>query len=69
MSFPPLLKEIIKRELQMKGTYVEDPQCKVVYQKGRDTHYRIAEENEKPTTTIKYGFGTPLSPKFYDIKK
>ncbi|KAF2899738.1 hypothetical protein ILUMI_06435 [Ignelater luminosus] len=66
MSFPPLLKELIIREMKASGKEVtEEPQLQIVYRQTRESYYRVTEEGETPNAEVYSGFGKTKSPSLY----
>lgn len=66
MSFPPLLKELIIRDIKASGKEVtEEPQLQIVYRQSRESYYRTAEEGETPNAEVYSGFGKTKSPSLY----
>lgn len=65
MELPPLLKASILRDLQKDGKPAENLDIEVVYQKGRESRYRVAKEGEKPNVEITLGLGKPVSPNLF----
>lgn len=61
MSFPPLLRELIIREMKEKDEIVEEPQLTIVYSKNEDSRYRAAEGDEVPTTTFQERFSKAVT--------
>ncbi|XP_067001217.2 small ribosomal subunit protein mS34 [Anabrus simplex] len=67
IQFPPLLKEVIMRDLRAKGqSVVEEPLLKVKYKQGRQNIARKAADGEKPTVVIQPGLGKPASPELFE---
>ncbi|XP_018329822.1 uncharacterized protein LOC108740116 [Agrilus planipennis] len=65
-NFPPLLKELIYRDAEVKGeTLKEEPKLKIIYKESMQSCYRVAKEGETPNVQIAYGLGTPISPSLY----
>lgn len=65
-SFPPLMRELIIREIQEKSKeIVQEPQMEVVYNINQYTTFRIAKEGETPNVELTEGLGTPASPSLY----
>ncbi|XP_046827996.1 uncharacterized protein LOC124428210 [Vespa crabro] len=71
MDYPPLLKEIIKRQKKSEKLLDdEDPKMEIVYRWCGVKRYRLAEEGETPTVNFVIGLGTPSSPSLYaNIKR
>lgn len=65
MEFPPLMKELIMREMKEKGEDVKEPRLTIVYHLDRSNNFKIAEDGETPTVEITCGLGTPISPNLY----
>ncbi|KAJ8953990.1 hypothetical protein NQ314_007183 [Rhamnusium bicolor] len=67
-EFPPIMKELILREMKEKGEKLtEVPPLEIVYSKcSKKTKYRIAKDGEEPNVEIVMGFGTPVSPSLYE---
>ncbi|KAK0162264.1 hypothetical protein PV327_008616 [Microctonus hyperodae] len=66
MELPPLLREIIIRNMKAKGQEdTEEPQLPLVYNLKGNKCSRIAEEGEKPTVTFEMGLGKPALPHLY----
>lgn len=64
MEFPPLLKEVIRRE-NLKEGITEEPKLEIVYNKSKNKSYRVAEDGEKADIEIVSGLGKPISPSLY----
>lgn len=64
MEFPPLLKELIRREYLKEGI-TEEPKLEIVYSKRKFKNYRIAEDGEKVDVEIVSGLGKPVSSSLY----
>ncbi|KAJ1525346.1 hypothetical protein ONE63_010164 [Megalurothrips usitatus] len=66
-EFPPLLRELLIRDLKAQGTYNgEEPMLPISFK----NPVRVAQEGEAPTVRITPGLGTPVCPRLYDnIKK
>ena len=66
MEFPPLMKEIIKRQMKAEGKPDIEPRLPATFNftNNLDLH-RMAEEGETPDFEIKMGLGTPASPSLY----
>ncbi|KAF5269994.1 hypothetical protein FQR65_LT05793 [Abscondita terminalis] len=60
-TFPPLLRELIVREMKAKGEPIEEPQLPLVYTQARDSFYRAAEAHEVPNSELQKGFGPPVT--------
>ncbi|XP_015122745.1 uncharacterized protein LOC107045123 [Diachasma alloeum] len=66
MELPPLLCEIMVRNLKAKGQEVDKPpEMEIKYNLGGIKVYRIAKEGETPTTVPKISLGKPASPGLY----
>ena len=66
MEFPPLMKEIFKRQMKAEGKPVTEPRLTVKYNLTNNLELsRIAEEGEIPDFEIQIGLGTPVSPNLY----
>lgn len=66
MSFPPLMREMIIREMKENNEeVVQEPQLEIVYKIGQYTTFRIAKEGETPTVEFAPGLGTPVSHSLY----
>lgn len=66
IDFPPLLREIVRRDLQAKGINIEeDPKMTLVFRKSHQSHYRIAKDGEIPNVNIECGLGKPVAPELY----
>ncbi|KAK5642213.1 hypothetical protein RI129_008380 [Pyrocoelia pectoralis] len=60
-SFPPLLRELIMRDMKARGEVVEEPQLKIIYNVSQQSHYRAAENDESPTEPLQKGFGKAVT--------
>ncbi|XP_022901944.2 small ribosomal subunit protein mS34 [Onthophagus taurus] len=70
MALPPLLKEVIIREMKADGKIVKDePMIEIVYNrhviKNKKINTRIANEGEKPNVEINIGLGKPSCSRLY----
>ncbi|XP_011304790.1 uncharacterized protein mRpS34 [Fopius arisanus] len=66
MELPPLLREIMVRNLRAKGQKVDTPpQMTIQYNKTGIKIYRVAEEGETPTIVPTISLGPPASPQLY----
>lgn len=67
MEYPPLLKEILIRQMKASGGPVIEPKMKLFYNKfGWTKTYRVAEDDEKPTEPEPVmGLGKPVAPRLY----
>lgn len=66
MELPPLLREIMVRNMKAKGEKVDKPpEMEVFYNKTGIKVYRVAEEGETPTTVPTISLGQPASPGLY----
>ncbi|XP_033214840.1 uncharacterized protein LOC117171543 [Belonocnema kinseyi] len=66
MEFPPLLKEILMRQMKADGKPVTEPRLSVKYNLTNNLQLsRIAKKGETPDFEIKIGLGTPASPNLY----
>lgn len=60
IEFPPLLRELIKRE-----TGQENPLLPVRIKANREKIARLANEGEVPNVSLSMGLGKPISPRLY----
>ncbi|XP_063995590.1 uncharacterized protein Mrps34 [Diachasmimorpha longicaudata] len=66
MELPPLLSEIMVRNLKAKGEKVDKPpEMNIIYNLMGMKVYRVAEEGETPTKQPKISLGEPASPGLY----
>ncbi|CAG9765531.1 unnamed protein product [Ceutorhynchus assimilis] len=66
MEFPPLLKELVARELKNTPSTKDDLELKIFYNRQSvKMKYRIAEEGEEPTEKFTMGLGKPVAPRLY----
>ncbi|KAG6794380.1 hypothetical protein HZU73_09944 [Apis mellifera caucasica] len=63
-NFPPLLKEILMRQKNLKEES-SDLKLTIKYAPLGIKNYKIAEEGETPTVNIEIGLGEPASPSLY----
>lgn len=63
-NFPPLLKEILMRQKNLKEES-SDLKLKLKYAPLGIKNYKVAEEGETPTVNIDIGLGEPASPSLY----
>lgn len=70
IDMPPLMKEVIARDLHLTGQAVTPEKLKLkLIPRHKSTNLsRLADEHHPPTVTIDSFLGTPLSPELYEIK-
>ncbi|XP_012271945.1 uncharacterized protein LOC105695174 [Orussus abietinus] len=64
-EFPPLLKELLMRQIKVKDTSSEEVRLPVVLNLASGNMYRMAEEGETPTEEVTWKLGKPASPSLY----
>lgn len=62
MVFPPLMREVLIREMKIKGDTVVEPVMDIAY---NDKKRRIAKEGERPTIEFKMDLGKPAALSLY----
>ncbi|XP_050097034.1 uncharacterized protein LOC126578481 [Anopheles aquasalis] len=60
IELPPLLRDFVARE-----TGKPAPMIPIKLKVGRENHYRLANEGERPTVTVTMNIGQPASPSLY----
>lgn len=66
IPFPPLLKELIMKDLLSKGGVVkEEPKLYLKYRKGRENNVKVADDQNTANVELKIGIGKPFSPNLY----
>ncbi|KAF5304053.1 hypothetical protein FQA39_LY01838 [Lamprigera yunnana] len=60
-EFPPILRELIIREMKAKGEEVVEPQLRLIYATGQFSFHRVAEENEVPNVQLENKFGKAIT--------
>lgn len=65
MTMPPLMKQVLMREMKIKGEEVSEPMMEVVYNSKFKKGCRIAEKGEKPTVEFDIGLGKPFTDRLY----
>uniref|UniRef100_A0A182FGU0 Uncharacterized protein n=1 Tax=Anopheles albimanus TaxID=7167 RepID=A0A182FGU0_ANOAL len=60
IELPPLLRDFVTRE-----TGKPAPMIPIKLKVGRENHYRLANEGERPTVSVTMNIGQPASPSLY----
>ncbi|XP_058809842.1 uncharacterized protein LOC131675035 [Phymastichus coffea] len=67
MELPPLLKEIILKEMSENTFNAEELKMKIVYNlTGFNKSYQVATKSEVPTEQFNIGLGSPIAPRLYE---
>lgn len=67
MEYPPLLREILIRQMKAKGEPVKEPKMKLYYNPYGMKTYRVAEEGETPTEPEPVmGLVNPIAPRLFE---
>lgn len=66
MPLPPLLRELVMRDLKQQGKPLEEPMIEVQYRQGLMNQARIASDDEKANVEVGPKLGKPASPQLYE---
>lgn len=69
MGFPPLMREMLMRDMKFVGQEVTEPIMEIAYNRhvvtNKKSNCRIAKDGESPNVAVNVGLGTPCAPRLY----